>query len=76
MEKDYLIFKCASRPSGQWKDDDFDVLADGVVVGRYRMMLLARADRRTLALSTWRKKRRELEMSDQAPLLIGKRLAV
>jgi hypothetical protein len=23
-----------SRPSGQWNDDDFDVLADGVVVGR------------------------------------------
>jgi hypothetical protein len=24
----------ASRPSGQWNDDDFDVLADGIVVGR------------------------------------------
>jgi hypothetical protein len=24
----------ASRPSGQWNDDDYDVLADGVVVGR------------------------------------------
>jgi hypothetical protein len=24
----------ASRPSGTWSDDDFDVLADGVVVGR------------------------------------------
>jgi len=24
----------ASRPSGHWNDDDFDVLADGVVVGR------------------------------------------
>jgi len=36
MEKDYLILKraSASRPSGQWKDDDYDVLADGVVVGR------------------------------------------
>jgi hypothetical protein len=36
MEKDYLIFKraSASRTSGQWKEDDFDVLADGVVVGR------------------------------------------
>jgi hypothetical protein len=22
-----------SRPSGEWNDDDFDVLADGVVVG-------------------------------------------
>ena len=31
-----LILKRAalSRPSGQWKDDDYDVLADGVVVGR------------------------------------------
>jgi hypothetical protein len=24
----------ASRPSGEWNDDDFDVLADGAVVGR------------------------------------------
>jgi hypothetical protein len=31
-----LILKRAatSRPSGQWSDDDFDVLEDGVVVGR------------------------------------------
>jgi hypothetical protein len=36
MEKDYLILKraSASRPLGEWKDDDFDVLANGVVVGR------------------------------------------
>jgi hypothetical protein len=36
MEKDYLILKRASatRPSGEWNDDDFDVLADGEVVGR------------------------------------------
>ena len=36
MEKDYLILKraSASRPSSDWDDDDFDVLADGVVVGR------------------------------------------
>jgi hypothetical protein len=36
MDKDYLILKraLASRPSGEWNDDDFDVLADGVVVGR------------------------------------------
>jgi len=36
MEQDYLILKraSASRTSGQWKEDDFDVLADGVVVGR------------------------------------------
>ena len=36
MDKDYLLLKQAtlSRPSGQWNDDDFDVLANGEVVGR------------------------------------------
>jgi hypothetical protein len=36
MEKDYLRLKhaSASRSSGQWSDDDFDVLCGGVVVGR------------------------------------------
>jgi hypothetical protein len=36
MENDYLTLKrpLASRPSGEWSDDDFDVLADGEVVGR------------------------------------------
>jgi len=31
-----LILKraSASRSSGEWNDDDYDVLADGVVVGR------------------------------------------
>jgi hypothetical protein len=31
-----LILKRASlsRPSGEWNDDDFDVLANGEVVGR------------------------------------------
>ena len=31
-----LILKraSASRPSGEWNDDDFDMIADGVVVGR------------------------------------------
>jgi hypothetical protein len=31
-----LILKRASvsRPSGDWNDDDYDVLADGVVVAR------------------------------------------
>jgi hypothetical protein len=35
-EKDYLILKraSASRLSGEWSDDDYDVLADGIVVGR------------------------------------------
>jgi hypothetical protein len=36
MDKDYLTLMraSASRPSGEWNDDDYDVLADGVVVGR------------------------------------------
>jgi hypothetical protein len=36
MDKDYLVLKraSASRSSGEWSDDDFDVLADGDVVGR------------------------------------------
>jgi hypothetical protein len=36
MEKDYLILKraSASRPSDEWNEDDFDVIADGFVVGR------------------------------------------
>jgi hypothetical protein len=31
-----LILKraSASRPSGEWSDDDYDVLADGAIVGR------------------------------------------
>jgi hypothetical protein len=38
VDKDYLILKraSASRPSGEWNDNDydFDVLAHGEVVGR------------------------------------------
>jgi hypothetical protein len=36
MDKDYLTLKraSASRSSGEWSDDDYDVLADGVVIGR------------------------------------------
>jgi hypothetical protein len=36
MEKDYLILKpaSASRSSGEWNDDDFDVFPNGEVVGR------------------------------------------
>jgi hypothetical protein len=36
VDKDYLILKraSASRPSGQWNEEDFDVLANGEVVGR------------------------------------------
>ena len=36
MDKDYLTLKraSASRLSGGWSDDDYDVVADGAVVGR------------------------------------------
>ena len=36
MTSQSLILKRASvsRPSGEWSDDDYDVLCDGVVVGR------------------------------------------
>jgi hypothetical protein len=36
MARERLILKraSASRPSGEWNEDDFDVLADGAVVGR------------------------------------------
>ena len=34
QERGRLKRALASRPSGEWNDDDFDVLADGVVVGR------------------------------------------
>ena len=36
LNVDQLVLKraSASRPSGEWDDEDFDVLADGVVVGR------------------------------------------
>ena len=34
--RDTLILKraSASRPSGEWSEDDYDVLVDGIVVGR------------------------------------------
>ena len=37
-----LILKraSASRASGEWNDDDFDVLADGVVVGRIFALII------------------------------------
>jgi hypothetical protein len=39
MEKDYLILspRIGQQLSGEWKDDDVDVLADGAVVGRIFM---------------------------------------
>jgi predicted nucleotidyltransferase len=42
-----LILKCASasRSSGEWRDDDFDVLEDGVVIGRIFLSPAAPQDR-------------------------------
>jgi hypothetical protein len=42
-----LILKRASvsRPSGQWRDDDYDVLENGVVVGRIFKVPVAPPDR-------------------------------
>jgi hypothetical protein len=34
-----------SRPSGQWRDDDYDVLENGVVVGRIFKVPVAPQDR-------------------------------
>ena len=41
-----LILKpaSASRPSGEWNDDDYDVLADGAVVGRIMKAAAAPVD--------------------------------
>jgi hypothetical protein len=41
-----LILKraSASRSSGEWSDDDYDVLADGVVVGRIMKAAAAPVD--------------------------------
>ena len=41
MDKDYLLLKraSASRPSGDWNDDDYDVLADGAVDRQARCLL-------------------------------------
>jgi hypothetical protein len=42
-----LILKraSASRPSGEWRDDDYDVLASGEVVGRIMLSRAAPQDR-------------------------------
>ena len=41
MSKDYLLLKSASRPSGEWNEDDYDVLEDGIAVGRILKVLAA-----------------------------------
>jgi hypothetical protein len=56
MEKDCLILKRASAscPSGEWNDDDFDVLADGAVVGRTFKPVLASSMIRLATISLTR----------------------
>ena len=46
MDKDYLTLKraSASRLSGEWGDDDYDVLAEGIVVGRIMQAAAAPVD--------------------------------
>jgi hypothetical protein len=35
MEEKLILKRAsASRPSGEWNDDDYDVLSDGKVIGR------------------------------------------
>jgi hypothetical protein len=41
----------ASRPSGEWSDDDYDVVADGIVVGRIFKVHAAPVGLSCLALS-------------------------
>jgi len=45
VDKDYLTLERASvsRPPGKWGDDDYDVLADGKVVGRIMKVTFAPA---------------------------------
>lgn len=46
MTQPILKRTSASRPSGEWNDDDYDVLADGAVVGRIMKVHAAPAERR------------------------------
>jgi len=56
----------ASRPSGEWNDDDYDVLANGEVVGRIIEANAGRNEvaRETVLWKTW-------AWSRQASALIG-----
>jgi len=61
----------ASRPSGQWKDDDFDVLADGVVVGR---IMKARHRRRECrGCGRWPLSITKIELRHMAVLRLARR---
>jgi hypothetical protein len=53
---DLLLKRAAtSRPSGQWSDDDYDVLADGVVVGRIFKANAAPAEPYWMEVQSWLK---------------------
>ena len=55
MDKDSLVLKraSASRQSGEWSEDDFDVLAEGIVVGRLFKSLAAPAGMLRRARPRW-----------------------
>jgi hypothetical protein len=71
MDKDCLVLKRASttRPSDEWSGDDFDVLCDGVVVGR-----IMKAARRAGRLPDGRQPAGYLHQASQAPLTSSPRL--
>jgi hypothetical protein len=71
MDKDCLVLKRAltTRPSGEWSGDDFDVLCDGVVVGR-----IMKAARRAGRLPDGRQPAGYLHQASQAPLTSSPRL--
>jgi hypothetical protein len=55
----------ASRPSGEWNDDDYDVLADGVVVGRLFKVSAAPVGTPwmwTLEIEHWRRSQANLRL--------------
>jgi len=58
MEKDYLVLKgaSASRPTGEWNDDDYDVLAEGVVVGPAHGYAATREAAMAAFAKSWRRK--------------------
>src|ERR1700745_2250101 len=71
MESDYLILRRASafRPSGEWNDDDYDVLCNGVVVGRIMQadaVPVGMSWMWTLAFDTTRTARRRMAMPQRA----------
>jgi len=77
MDKDYLVLKRASacRPSGEWNDDDFDVLADGAVVGRVMKAALTSAMSLALAVGVMSQAALARFDASEKDSLTGKRVA-